>query len=261
MYVIEKLKTLSWFAKRPRYWRHAVALIKRKFEVDHNAAAQRAAAIRWASERAVSVAEALAVIGLQRDGSPIPRLNEHVLERARMRAQHSTCEMGGAGDLGLLYAATVLSKAEKAIETGVAYGWSSLAILTGMAERQRPHLVSVDMPYPKMANDPFVGIVVPEELRSSWSLIREPDRRGIERAIAQLGSSVDLVHYDSDKSYQGRQYGYPLLWAALRGGGVFISDDIEDDLAFKEFMEERGTPFAITQCEERYIGITRKPLG
>lgn len=261
MDVLEKIKTLAWFAQRPRYWRHAAALIKRKFEVDHNGAAPREAATRWASERAVSLAEALAVIGLRTDDTPIPSLSEDVLEQARIRAQQSTYAMGGAGDLGMLYAATVLSKAEKAIETGVAYGWSSLAILTGLAERQRPHLVSVDMPYPKMDNDPFVGIVVPDELRSSWSLIREPDRRGIERAIAQLGSSVDLVHYDSDKSYQGRQYGYPLLWGALRGGGVFISDDIEDDLAFKEFMEEKGTPFAVTKCEERYIGIARKPMG
>lgn len=260
MDVIEKFKTLAWFAQRPNYWRHAIALIQRKFEADHDAPAPRAAATRWAAERVTSVAEALAIVGLRDGGMAIPTLSREVLEQASLRARQSTIEMGGAGDLTLLHAATVLSQAQKVIETGVAYGWSSLAILSGMDERKNPRLVSVDMPYPKMDNDPFVGVVVPDELRQYWSLIREPDRQGVEKAILQMNGSVDLIHYDSDKSYQGRKYAYPLLWAALRAGGIFISDDIEDNLAFSEFVAQHGTPFAVTQYESKYIGITRKPV-
>jgi hypothetical protein len=56
------------------------------------------------------------------------------------------------------------------------------------------------MPYPKMNNEAFVGIVVPERLRGSWQIIREPDRCGLEKAIAH-GGTMDLCHHDSDKSW------------------------------------------------------------
>jgi hypothetical protein len=45
----------------------------------------------------------------------------------------------------------------------------------------------------------------------SWAIIRGPDRPGIKKAIAWAGGIIDLCHYDSDKSWWGRQYGYPLL--------------------------------------------------
>jgi predicted O-methyltransferase YrrM len=86
-------------------------------------------------------------------------------------------------------------------------------------------------------------------------LIREPDRNGIKKAISILNGTVDLVHYDSDKSYQGRNFGYPLLWDALREGGIFISDDIQDNMAFREFVSKEGAPFAVTESQGKYVGI------
>lgn len=111
--------------------------------------------------------------------------------------------MGGPGDINLLYAATILSRARRVVETGVAYGWSSLAILAAIHCQQGARLVSVDMAYPKMNNEAFVGIVVPERLRTSWEIIRGPDRTGIKKAIARAGGVIDLCHYDSDKSWGG----------------------------------------------------------
>src|SRR5262249_40277160 len=146
--------------------------------------------------------------------------------------EHSAVRMGGPGDVNLLYAAVKLSGAWRVVETGVAYGWSSLAILAALDGRDGARLVSVDMPYPKINNEAFVGIAVPERLRGRWRLIHAPDRHGLERAIAEAGGTIDLCHYDSDKSWWGRQYGFPLLWEALRPGGVFISDDVQDNMAF-----------------------------
>ena len=40
------------------------------------------------------------------------------------------------------------------------------------------------MPYPKMNNENFVGIVIPDNLRKKWHLVRQPDRRGIKKAIS-----------------------------------------------------------------------------
>ena len=140
----------------------------------------------------------------------------------------------------------------------MAYGWSSLAILASISDKNDAKLISIDMQYPKMNNEDFVGIVVSDSLRGQWDLIREPDRNGIKKALNKFGGVIDLCHYDSDKSYYGRMYAYPILWNALKKGGVFISDDIQDNMAFREFVETRNLNFAVTKSENKYIGIVYK---
>jgi len=254
----EKIATALWFAQRPNFWEHGFALAKRKFLSDYDTPELSARANAWAADRVVPVETALKAIGI--DGQP-PTLNPAVLQAAKEHA-NKAIKMGGPGDLDLLYAAVYLTNAASVVETGVAYGWSSLAILAAMADSGCAHtkqLISVDMPYPKMGNEAFVGIVVPDNLRRNWVLIREPDRRGLEKALACLKAPLDFCHYDSDKSWRGRKYAYPLLWGALKSGGIFISDDIQDNMAFAEFVEEEKVPFAVTGYEGKFIGICRKP--
>ncbi len=251
-----KISTAAWFAKRPMFWAHAVALGRRKLLANYDEPHLRSEATAWAAARAVTVAEALKVVGLP--GS-VPAMSSEVLAEASRLAERAEVWMGGAGDLCLLHAAVSLSNSMRVVETGVAYGWSSLAILTALQGRQGARLVSVDMPYPKMNNEGFVGIVIPERYRSYWQLIREPDRHGIEKAIKIFRGQIDLCHYDSDKSWWGRQYAYPLLWGALRPGGIFVSDDIQDNMAFAKFIEAKGVPFAVTESKNKFVGIARKP--
>jgi predicted O-methyltransferase YrrM len=254
--MLGKAKTALWFARRPRFWAHARELGLRKFRTDHDDRAKREEARAWAVGRAVPVSEALRIVGLP--GEPLD-LDPAILAEGRKRAEKSSVKMGGAGDLVLLHSAVALSGAYRVVETGVAYGWSSLAILTALEGRDGARLVSVDMPYPKMNNEAFVGIVVTERLRSQWQLVREPDRRGLEKAITMQGGTLDLCHYDSDKSWWGRRYAYPLLWNALNPGGIFISDDIQDNAAFAVFVEQLGTKFAVTESDGKFVGIVRKP--
>jgi predicted O-methyltransferase YrrM len=256
---IEKLRTGIWFLQRPSHWNHAAQLVKRKWLPNRDRPADEHKARAWATARAVSLADALVPLGLAVPGAPLPSLPAALLEEARDSAMRSGVRMGGPGDLNLLYAATLLLGARRIVETGVAYGWSTLAILAALNGREGVKLVSVDMPYPKMNNEPFVGIVVPDRLRGPWHIIREPDRKGIVKAIARAGGSLDLCHYDSDKSWWGRQYGYPLLWNALRPGGLFISDDIQDNMAFAEFVAARQVACFVTECDGKYVGIVRKP--
>jgi predicted O-methyltransferase YrrM len=256
--MIEKLRTALWFAQRPNCWAHARNLASRKFRTNYDTQQHAARAYKWANQQAVSVPEALAAVGLfatsAQDLSPPPGL----LAEGSRRAQGSAVRMGGAADVNLLYAIVVLSQARRVIETGVAYGWSSLAILAALGRRPDAVLISVDMPYPKMKNERFVGIVVPEALRGPWTILHEPDRHGIEKAVLQAGAPIDVTHYDSDKSWWGRQYAYPLLWRALRPAGIFISDDIQDNMAFAEFVAARKPVFAVTELEGKYVGIARK---
>jgi predicted O-methyltransferase YrrM len=255
--MLEKIRTAAWFVKRPLYWAHAVELVKRKFRDSKDRAEDSQEAVAWAAARAVTVGQALAHLGLVVAGQSIPEMDKGMIAEANKLASGSKTPMGGPGDLELLHAAVKLSKAKRVVETGVAFGWSSLAILTAL--NQEGQLVSVDMPYPKLNNEDFVGIVVPERLRTPWSLVREPDRNGLRRAIQFVGGELDLCHYDSDKSWWGRQYGFNLLWNALRSGGVFISDDIQDNMAFAVFVKEHNVPFAVTASSGKYVGIARKP--
>lgn len=255
----QKLETGAWFIRRRDYWLHMTELVARRFRTSKDGEADRQRAIAWATERIVSVNGALEQVGLTERDREVPSFPDELLEEGTRRVQLSGAQMGGPGDLNLLFAAAKLTCARRVVETGVAYGWSSLALLAAISSFEDARLVSVDMPYPKMNNEPFVGIAVPEHLRARWELLREPDRRGLEKAIARLGGTIDLCHYDSDKSYWGRGYAYPLLWAALTAGGIFISDDIQDNMAFAEFIESKHLRCAVTRYQGKLVGITRKP--
>lgn len=251
--------TFAWFARRPGYWDHAVRLGLRKIFDRRDSPAASDAARAWAAERARPVEQLLATFGLIDAGRPVPRFPADLRREGEQRAATSAVEMGGAADLDLLYAVVTLSGAHRVVETGVAFGWSSLAILAALQGRAKGALVSVDMPYPRRNNDAFVGIVVPDRFRSDWSLIRAPDRRGIKSALDHLGGEIDLAHYDSDKSYQGRAFGYAALWGALRPNGIFISDDIQDNFAFRDFVDEHQLEFAVGTSGGKFVGVTRKP--
>ena len=120
----------------------------------------------------------------------------------------------------------------------MAFGWSSLALLLSLRNRPAARLASVDMPYPKINNDAYVGCIVPEDLRTRWTLLRYADREGLPKALQLLGA-LDLCHYDSDKRYRSRMWAYPLLWNALRPGGLLLSDDIGDNVAFRDCCKQR----------------------
>ena len=147
--------------------------------------------------------------------------------------------------------------AVKVLETGVAYGWSSAAILSSVSKRSGK-LISVDMPMVRQTDYHLIGAAVHEDLKGNWELLREPDKHGLNKAIKKHNYSYDLAHYDSDKSYYGRKWSQPLIWKYLRKGGVFISDDIEDNSAFREFVVPNNLDFSVLKFEGKYVGVIRK---
>lgn len=171
--------------------------------------------------------------------------------------------MGAPGDLDLLYHLSHASGARQMIETGVAYGWSSLVLLLSAAEHGDGALVSTDMPYVMRFGDQWVGCVVPDRLRGQWQLLRYPDREGLPKALKIL-PEIDFCHYDSHKSYRARMWAYPLLWEALKPGGYFVSDDIGDDQGFRDFCERIGSVPTVVAGRTstgtmKYVGVLRKP--
>ena len=69
---------------------------------------------------------------------------------------------------------------------------------------------------------------------------------------------IDLCHYDSDKSWWGRHYAYPILWKSLNSKGLFISDDIQDNLYFPEFVKKNSLNFAVVEFDGKFVGLIRK---
>jgi hypothetical protein len=114
------------------------------------------------------------------------------------------------------------------------------------------------MPYPKLNNDAHVGCIVPDALRSRWTLLRYADREGLPRALRLLGT-LDLCHYDSDKRYRSRMWAYPLLWQALRPGGLLLSDDIGDNIAFRDFCLQVRLDPVVIGIAGKYVGALVKP--
>ena len=251
----------QWWCLKKGYYAHSWERLKRRYRENRDTGRYRVEAKTWAESIAVPAEQALRELGILPEGVTMPRIDPAVVAQARARAEASGVTMGGPADLEMLHAAIHLSGAEHILETGVAYGFSSLVILTALQDRAAGKLVSVDMPYPLKGTDDDVGLLVPQGLRNKWQLLRQPDRNGIHQALALIQGSPDLCHYDSDKSYWGFRFAFPVLYDALRPGGIFISDDIQGNTFFRDFFDATGVPYRVVPCDSKFVGILRKPAN
>ena len=255
--VVSKLKTGAWFSLRPQYWAFASDLLFRLFRPNLDSIYYRALARKWAARRQTTLTSALAKLGLEhQENNAFPA---SLLSSAQARVERAGAVLGGPAALDLLFKIASNLKHGRVIETGVAFGWSSLSILEGLRQsKTNGLLVSVDMPYLKMNTEDLVGLAVPAGVYQNWILVRRPDKPGIRNAIALCGGSIDLCHFDSDKSWWGRAYAYPKLWSALITGGIFVSDDIQDNLYFAVFMRRVRATFSVIKEGDKYVGIAVK---
>jgi hypothetical protein len=264
MITSRRLKTLRWYARRPLLWKQFFRFVREKSggpSSEQDVQATRAAARAWCAEVAVPIDVAVEHITGQSRVLSLAELHPNeVAHGARLQAD-CPVKMGSGVNIDLLYTLAEAIACTRAVETGVAFGWSSFALLESVSRREG-RLISTDMPYPLRDNDAFVGCVVPERLRGFWTLLRMPDRDGLPGALRRL-QPLDLAHYDSDKSVEGRNWAYPRMWDALRPGGVFVSDDVQDNLAFRAFAETVGCAPVVAAIPERgdfkYSGILVKP--
>lgn len=250
-----KVRTLLWYLTKPKYYPELFKLIKVKLRGD-NKENTSDISTEWCKKNAVSSEKAIHIITGNNYSKEIEEIYKEEYEQAVERQRTCPVKMGGPGGINLLYYLCDFIGATKVIETGVAYGWSSFAILLSL-DKRNGHLYSNDMPYAKMNNEDYVGYIIPERLKKNWDLIRLPDQTGIKTAINRAGT-IDLCHYDSDKSYAGRLFGYELLWNALRTGGIFISDDIQDNMGFHDFCEKNNLTPVLVHVYGKFVGIVVK---
>lgn len=175
--------------------------------------------------------------------------------QAKLKERNLKYRMGGMAHLNLIYNLNKYLKPNKILETGVAFGWSTLVFI--LSKSKNASLTSIDLSYPTASSENFVAMAVPNNLKKKYKLLRGIDNNFL-KLFKYKKIYFDLIHYDSDKSYIGRKKNYELIWKILRKNGCFISDDISDNSAFYEFVILKKVNYFIIKFKTKYIGIVFK---
>ena len=95
-----------------------------------------------------------------------------------------------------------------------------------------------------------------EKNKENWFL----DIRGDEVALPEImkklnNQDIDILHYDSDKSYSGRVNALEILSSKLNSKTIIIFDDIQDNLHFRDFVKINNKSYSVLEFEGKFIGI------
>ena len=166
-------------------------------------------------------------------------LERQILERKTQLESDAPFTSNHNADITLArrcYTLCRMIKPEIVIETGVAYGVTTAFILKALSQNNRGILHSIDLPPLGKDADAFVGILVPDDLKSRWNLHRGVSRRILPKLLPQLGK-VDLFVHDSLHTYWNIKRELRLVSPYLSRISVVLADDIEDNVAFHEWAD------------------------
>jgi hypothetical protein len=249
-----KVLTIARNAARPAYF--PVMAHKAYLRARYGTSGERRAATRWAAERCEDLATWAReidsplwdeAVGFADDLKAVVQSRLDELSRLGI-------DLGGGGCYELLYFLARLRRPKTVLETGVAAGWSTTAILSALRKNGEGYLYSSDFPYFRLPQpERFVGYLVPDDLKERWTIHLKGDRRNLD-AILTPGVTVDLVHYDSDKSRSGREFFIERISRHLAPGVVLVMDDINDDLFFRDYVESQSG-FRVFEYYGKYLGV------
>ena len=157
----------------------------------------------------------------------------------------------------LCYSVCRLLRPRRVIETGVCYGVTTAFLLQALQQNTCGQLDSIDLPPLGKRNTEFVGIVVPSTIRSRWKLHRGTSKRKLPLLLRDLGS-VDLFIHDSLHTYRNMRRELTSIMPYLSKPSFVISDDIECNHAFDEWVTASRPRYFATMQEENkssLIGI------
>ncbi len=164
--------------------------------------------------------------------------------------------MGGGGDVVFAYFVCHFFKPSTILETGVSMGFTSRTFLEYIDSVEKGRLYSSDFPYFRIKNpEDYIGCVVPDELKRNWDLETKGDQVNLPKLL-KLIDKVDLFHYDSDKSYEGRKAALDLVRPMMSKRSIIIIDDIGDNFHFKNEIVDKGINNIVIQSRDGgFIGI------
>lgn len=138
-----------------------------------------------------------------------------------------------------IYVICRILKPETVVETGVADGFSSSFILQALELNQKGRLFSIDLPnQPGHEIENETGWLIPKNLRYRWRLILGSSEEKLPTLLTDL-KRVDLFYHDSEHIYENMMFEFNAVWKYLKPKGRLLADDITDNTAFREFVEEK----------------------
>lgn len=149
----------------------------------------------------------------------------------------------------LCYAVCRATRPRIVVETGVAYGVTSAFVLKALEMNGSGELWSIDLPPLVEDNRRFQGVLVPHDFRRRWHLLTGASRRLLPAVIRQLGAGIDVFIHDSLHTHRNMLREFRMAWPVLNG--TLISDDVEQNSAFAEFVSSVRPALAFVIQEEK----------
>jgi predicted O-methyltransferase YrrM len=149
-------------------------------------------------------------------------------------------------EMVLLHTLVLLLEPNIVLETGVAHGSSSVALLSALHKTKKGVIHSIDLPMIEREGEirPIgnncsvrkeettilpeydqVGWLVPDRLRSQWHLHLGDSLKLLPNVLEQVGT-VDLFLHDSLHEYSHMRKEFEIVWPYLSDNGVLLADDI-----------------------------------
>ena len=172
-------------------------------------------------------------------------------QRSKQKLDSAKGKLGGGANYVLLYFLVRKLKSRNVVETGVAAGWTTIAILEALEKNGYGTLYSSDLPYFRLILN---NILVAVYLKERWHLDIRGDRIALRDIRKKLDDAIiDIFHYDSDKSYC-RMF-LEILSQNLSAESIIIFDDIQDNLHFRDWVEGNNFHYTVLEFEGKYLGV------
>lgn len=183
-------------------------------------------------------------------------VSNNIEKRAADIISKTPIKLGGGGIYPLIYFVTRLKKPNCVVETGVAAGYSTQTFLEALDKNGKGVLYSSDFPYFRINNpEKYIGILVEERLKTNWNLFIEGDKINLPK-IVNMVENIDLFHFDSDKSYEGRIFATDIIKKKLSKNAIVFYDDINDNTHFYDYVnQEKINNYKIFKFKGKYIGM------
>jgi predicted O-methyltransferase YrrM len=157
----------------------------------------------------------------------------------------------------LLFLLVRVQRPNLVVETGVANGISSSAILLALEMNGHGRLVSIDI-----RDD--VGSLIPTDLRGRWELRILSNGGSRRAAFIELLKSldpIDLFLHDSEHTYGWQSLEFATALAQITPSGLIMSDDIDANFAFLDFCTTNRLTSAYLLGRRKIFGIARKSIS
>lgn len=164
---------------------------------------------------------------------------ESIVEFTREKVQGRNFWQVSEDELKFIYAIAKATSPRTVVETGVGPGTTSYAFLSALRE-SGGKLFSFDLgvKYGEENETEEVGFVVPEDLRSNWTLTMGDSKKTLEPKLAEIGK-VDMFFHDSEHTYKHVTFELDTISRYLSESFLILADNCNWTKAVEDFADEK----------------------